>query len=77
MTNLEHYIENAICYLENNGTYEDFFNQKLLKLGEEQTGISLKDMWEMAQYIVYSYKPCIVRETEERVENKYGYKLDD
>lgn len=77
MTNLEHYLENSICYMENGGTYEEFFNQEILKIGEKQTGITLAQMWEMVQYVLYSYKYSIVEETEERLEKEYGYKPED
>lgn len=30
MTNLEHYVENAICFLENGGEYEDFFESTFI-----------------------------------------------
>lgn len=59
MTNLEHYTENAISFIENGGEYKDFFNQPLLKELAEETGISLSDMWEIAQYTVCTYKPWV------------------
>ena len=64
MTNLEHYTENAISFIENSGEYKDFFNQPLLKELAEETGISLSDMWEIAQYTVCTYKPWVKTELE-------------
>lgn len=64
MTNLEHYTENAISFIKNGGEYKDFFNQPLLKELSEETGISLSDMWEIAQYTVCTYKPWVKTELE-------------
>ena len=68
MTDAEHYIENAINLLEKGVPYKDFFNNIVLKEGEELTGIPLSYIWEMAQYIVYSYKTYI----EQEFRNNYG-----
>ena len=59
MTDVEHYVENAISFLEAGGEYEEFFKSPMLKYGEQQTSISLSDMWEIAQYVVCTYKPFI------------------
>lgn len=77
MTNLEHYVENAICFLENGGEYKDFFEDKLLKHGEEQTGISLKAMWEIAQYITCAYKPWLENICTEKLIKLYGYEVEE
>ena len=77
MTNLEHYVENAIWFLEKGGTHKEFFNNIWLQEGERLTGISLPQMWEIAQYVVYTYKPCIESECTEKLIKLYGYEVEE
>lgn len=72
MTISEHLIENAIERLEMGYDYDDFMSAKILKEQARQVGISLTDLWYMAQYIYYVYKPHIESEIKER----YGYDID-
>ena len=60
MSNIEHLIENAIYAVKRDRSFEDFKNQPHTKSMMQYTGLSLEDIWEIAGYVVYSYKPyCI------------------
>ena len=73
MTISEHLIENAIERLEMGYDYDDFMSAKILKEQARQVGISLTDLWYMAQYIYYVYKPHI----ESKIKERYGYDIDE
>lgn len=77
MTDLEHYLENSIKYIENGGNHKDFFGEPFVEFGKASTGISSDDMWAMAQYAVCTYGRCVKEDTELEMEKKYGYRLDD
>ena len=59
MSNVEHLIENALISMESNeDAYESFqremskkYNRDMLKM----VHITLDELWEIAQYIKYSY----------------------
>lgn len=72
MTISEHLIENAIERLEMGYDYEDFMSAMVLKEQADKVGISLTDLWYMAQYVYYVYKPHIESEIKER----YGFDID-
>ena len=72
MTISEHLIENALNRIESGYGYDDFVSTTILKEQAKQIGISLIDLWYMAQYIYYTYKPHIESEIKER----YGYDID-
>lgn len=75
MTISEHLIENALCQIEKTSynTYEDFMSNKLLKKQAEKVGISMTDLWYIAQYVYYTYRP----EVEYKVKEKYGFDIDE
>ena len=77
MTHAEHLIENAILNMEDGKSFEHFASQKHNKTMSELTGIDLRYVWEMAQYVVYSAKPDWLYDKEVEMENRYGYRLDD
>lgn len=80
MTNVEHYIENALCYLEKNHAKEDcfdsFFTNKRLIEGERKTGVSLRDMWQIAQYVFFDFRVNIENDLLEKVVEAYGYEVE-
>lgn len=77
MTGVEHYVENAISFLEEGGEYEEFFKSPMLKCGEQQTGISLSDMWDIVQYVHCSYRYCIEDECRQKLVKLYGYEVEE
>lgn len=57
MTNEEHLIENALMHLEKDKTYDDYCEDKTNVSLMYLTGINLRQVWDMAQYVMYSYIP--------------------
>lgn len=68
MSNLEHLIENGIYAIENLefDEWEKHMSQDLNWEGNEH--ITLDNLWTICQYVVYTYKPCLIYDIEE----KYG-----
>ena len=71
MSNVEHLIENALVSMESNKDAYESFQQEMSKKYNrdmlEMVHITLDELWEIAQYIKYSYCwSCkIDREVEE------------
>ncbi len=84
MTNCEHLIENALMSMqkarnERADVYEAFqdemshvYNKEMLR----EVCVTKKELWEIAQYVMYVYEPDIKYNLEEEMENRYGYRLD-
>ena len=77
MTNAEHLIENAICCLERNESFEVFSSQKFNIDMAEMQKINLRDVWDMANYVVYGLKPFWLWQKEDEMVAAYGYELED
>ena len=77
MSNIEHLVENAINCIERKLDYEDFrkawHNKEMLK----EVKASPMEIWEIAQYVYYSYRESIIWRTEDEMEKRYGYKAPD
>lgn len=84
MTNAEHLIENALQSMQiarsrNEDTYEAFQNEMNHVYNKEmlrEVCVTKKELWEIAQYVMYVYEPDIKYNLEEEMENRYGYRLD-
>lgn len=82
MTTSEHLIENALTFYEENRKlgahelYEKFMENKLLKEQAEFVGISMKDVWFMAQYLWCTYIPYIREKVEDEMVERYGYGVE-
>lgn len=84
MTNAEHLIENALMSMQkarnaNADTYEAFqdeMNHNHNKIMLREVCVTKKELWEIAQYIMYTYEDGIKSDFEAEMENRYGYKLD-
>ena len=75
MTCLEHLFETAIDCMEQNKCYDDWINLSSTKINaKHMTRDDTVVIWALAQYAVYTYKPSIVVETTQELEDKYGYK---
>lgn len=70
MTCAEHLIENAVVAFERGGSYEDFASADCNIAMAETTGISLHDVWAMADYVVHTLKPDWVADTVSVVQGK-------
>lgn len=75
MSNIEHLIENAIVAIEENKEYEDWKSAWQQKAMLKEVMSDAWEIWQMAQYCVYTYKQSIIWDTEERLEKEYGYKV--
>ena len=77
MSKIEHLIENAITCLEGNKDFDYFTtmwqNKEMLKY----VNASPEEIWEMAIYVVTTYKESIVWDTEDKIEKKYGYPIPE
>ena len=68
MSNLEHCLENAIVAVEERKDFDTWFYEEVPRLNASPFGahtwcvltedsvINLKDIWQMAMYVVYTYK---------------------
>lgn len=67
MSNLEHCLENAIVAIEEGKDYDAWRYEEIPRLNvspfnkdwavlTDESIINLKDIWEMATYVVYTYK---------------------
>lgn len=55
MSNAEHLIENAICTIERGESFEDFAADSHNQIMSETDGVKLESVWDMAQYVIYTY----------------------
>jgi hypothetical protein len=83
MTTSEHLIENAITFFEYNEKlsahelYDKFMNNKLIIRQAQEVGISMRDIWYMAQYINCVYIPYIREKVEDEMIKRYGYEVEE
>ena len=77
MTNIEHLVENAIHCVEDHKSFEEFseceYNKRMLK----EVDVSAKELWCIAMYAVYTYKPGIITNAELRIAGCYGYPIPE
>ena len=78
MTTSEHLIENAIGFLEEHkeNCYENFMENKLIQEQAKFVGISMRDIWLIAQYVCCVYKPFIRMQVEDEMVERYGYGVE-
>ena len=76
MSNAEHLIENALGCLESGRDitwFKDMFvNKEMFKY----VNATAEEIWDMAIYVYYTYRPCIESDLTEELEKKYGYKVE-
>lgn len=77
MSNIEHLIENAIISIEHNETYDDWKNKWQQKAMIPEVMSDPWEIWQMAQYVVYTYKNHIVWKLMDKVEAAYGYPMPE
>lgn len=84
MTNCEHLIENALMSMqkarnERTDVYEAFqdeMNSNHNKAMLREVCVTKKELWEIAQYIMYTYEDDIKSDVRAEMEDRYGYRLD-
>ena len=79
MTNSEHLIENVLYLIEHNegNGYEAVMQSELIQQQAKAVGISMNDIWCIAQYVYYCYKPMIESRIAHQLIDRYGYEIDD
>ena len=77
MSNIEHLIENAIVSIEHNECYEDWLSKWQQEAMIHEVKSPPEEIWEMAQYAVYTYKTSIVWKLMDKVEKAYGYPMPE
>lgn len=75
MTNIEHLIESAIFTLEVKETYEKWSNRWITSQNLQGCAAKPQEIWEIANWVYYVYKPYIESEKEEELVKDYGYEL--
>ena len=59
MTNLEHLIENGLCAMENCHGHKEWYEHMEEDVNwQGNENISMDNLWEICQYIIYTWKPC-------------------
>ena len=71
MTHAEHLLENAICALEGGHDFNWWINSYPQQVQIPLVKTTPEEIWNMAQYCVYTYKPGIIG----KVEDAYGYSI--
>lgn len=77
MTCLEHFIENGLEFIDGH-TYKEWIDAMNKDINREHSNISIEQLWEICQYIRYTYLPCHIQDYCYR-ENKAGkcYMMED
>lgn len=71
MTHVEHLLENAIRAINTNYNYQQWIEGYPQKIQFSLVKASPEEIWDIAQYCVFTYKSCIIR----KVEDAYGYSI--
>lgn len=75
MSNIEHLLENAIDDMETKKSFEEwkqrYPNSAVLPLVEA----TAEEIWMMAQYVLYTYKPWLLEKCRKETERIYGYPM--
>ena len=77
MSNIEHLIENAIMSIEHEEEYDDWLNKWQQKAMIKEVKSDPWEIWQMAQYVIYTYKTHIVWKLMDKVEAAYGYPMPE
>ena len=73
MSNLEHLVENGLVILENGYSSEEWFNRMSADINWEYVeNITVDDLWEICQYVFYTWAD---RKTEPQTELKGSKRL--
>lgn len=77
MSNTEHLIENAIVAMEHNHDYDYWMSMWQTKEQLKLVKSPPEEIWDMAQYCVYTYKNSIEWALMDKVEAAYGYPMPE
>lgn len=76
MTKIEHLLENAIVEIENGLGYDSWRKDPVNKIMLKEVTALPEEIWAMAVYVYFDYKPYIETITRDEIEKEYGYKID-
>lgn len=76
MSNLEHLIDSAIYYVEHY-SFEEFKETWSTNVNKKSVMAPLEEIWEIANYIYYTYRPYIEWKLRAKITEEYGYKLNN
>lgn len=71
MSNNEHLLENAIRAIRDGQSFSKWLHEEPNPCSPDHAS----EIWELAQWVVFSYTPSIKLETIQKMEEAYGYKL--
>ena len=77
MSNAEHLIENALCCIEEDKDFKFFKDMTVNKEMFKYIKATPEEIWDIAIYVYYTYKPYIESDLIEEVEKKYGYQVPE
>lgn len=78
----EHLINSALREIERanqNGydAHKCVMQSKNIQEHAKHVGISMDDVWYIAQYVYYCYKPYVEEKATRELIDRYGYELED
>ena len=76
MSNLEHLIEGAIIAIEEHIGFDNWTHKASTLANHSQVRAPLEEIWEIADYIYYTYRPYIEYKKEEELIEEYGYRVE-
>lgn len=74
---IEHLISGAYHAIEKHQTFEQWRNEIYTQDNLSYVYATSREIWEIAQYVYFSIKPCIEQDKEDEMIKKYGYKLEE
>ena len=77
MSNIEHLLESAISDIAAEKSFKEwkqrYPNSAVLSLVEA----TAEEIWMMAQYVLYTYKPLLLEKCRKEAERIYGYPMPE
>ena len=77
MSNIEHLIENALTAIDTKHDYGWWLVQMPQQQMLKEVKSKAEEIWEMATYVYYTYRPSVIMETKDKMESKYGYPIPE
>jgi hypothetical protein len=74
---IEHLISDAYHAIEKHQTFEQWRDEIYTQDNLPYVYATAREIWDMAQYVYFSIKPCIEWDKEDEMIKKYGYKLEE
>ena len=75
MSNIEHLIESAVECLEHSYTFDEWKESWFTNTNKQNVKAPLEEIWGMAVWVYYDYRPYIEWKVTQKLEQEYGYKV--